>query len=710
MNNFRVISLALCSAAMIAVPAHAQQIEEIVVTAQKRSENLQSVPLSVSAVTSNQAQAQGIRTSEDLSSSVPGLVAEKQGGATLFFLRGVGTTGGQAGQENAVATFVDGVYQPSMLGSLFSLNNIERIEVLKGPQGTLYGRNATGGAVNVITRTPSHDTSVNAEIGYGNRETIEANLYATTGIAEGVAADVAGYYYRMGEGFGRNVTLGGDVNIRKDLAVRSKLLIEPSDDTTITLAGDYSKTWGDAGLVYRAGPTSSTFLTGQQGFPFGFWDTNANVKPEVNVKNYGGSLRAEHELGFGRIISTTAIRRLRGYQQSDDDLSALPTFEYDSLEKDKQFTQELQLSSDESSAVKWTVGAFYLSAVANQTPLHLYGAVLGTDGQSIFAKQKTKSIAIYGQTTFEIFEDTNLTLGGRYTRDRRRLNASVVGHSPTAGDYFVVAPFQRKATFKKPTWRIALDHKLNDDVMLFGSYSRGFKSGIFNLTAPTDPAVRPETLDAFELGMKSQLFDRRLRINPSIYYYKYSEIQLTKIVGAAQSLLNAAKAEIYGADLEVEAAVSSQFTVRGGVSWVHGRYQKFEGAPSSTPNLTPPFGNAVGITDASGNRMVRTPDWTANISADYTAPVAGGEMTLSGSYAYNDGFFWEPDNRVKQKAYSMVNGQITWTPESESFRLRAFARNLLNTKHFTQVSEIFLGDLAVAAPGRTYGVSVGVNF
>ena len=709
MNKFDKRLALLCGGAIMltASAAHAQQVDDIVVTAQKRTERLQDVPIAITAVTSDLATAQGIRGSADLAVAVPGLNVVRQSTAVLFFMRGVGTTGAQAMQDSAIATFVDNVYQPSMSGATFSLNNIERIEVLKGPQGTLYGRNATGGAVNVITRKPSHDTSLQAEIGYGNNKTIEGNLYATTGLAENVAADVAFFYSGMGDGFGKNVITGAEVNKRKDIAVRSKLLFEPADGTSVTLAGDYSKTSGNLGNSFRPTDTSS-LLNGQQGYPYGFWDTQANQDPYLYVKNWGGSLHIQHEADFATLTSITALRRLSVYQNGDLDMIDLPILQFESFEFNRQWTQELQLASNADSNVQWVLGGFYLNTRAGLNPQHLMGPAIFApfDGFRAYPTQRTESFAIFGQTTIPIMTDTNLTLGGRYTIDKRKLKATGVLEVPGGGTVEMFPPVDRHQTFKEPTWRIALDHKLNPDVMLYASYSRGFKSGVYNSSSPTDPIVRPETLDAFELGVKSDLMDRRLRVNVAGFYYLYDDIQLQRVLGTVTVLVNAAKAEIYGLDFEFDAAITEQLTLRGGGEVQHARYTSFPGAPVAVPG---PAGNIISVGDATGNKLVYTPDWQANVSLDHRMPVAGGELGTSISYAYNDGYYGEPDNRPRQKAYHMVNGQLRWTPENERFSIRLWARNLLNEKYKVQMTEVFTGDLVTPGAGREYGISLGIK-
>lgn len=701
-------------AALIATHAHAQELQEIVVTAQKRSENIQKVPIAITAVTSDLATSAGVRTSEDLTVVVPGLNIQKQTGAADIFVRGVGTAGGQTGQESAVATFIDGVYQPAMQTASFSLNNIERIEVLKGPQGTLYGRNATGGAINVITRTPSQDARLQAELGYGNKETVEGNLYATGPLTPNMAADIAVYYFNQNQGFGRNVTTGSEINKGKDLAIRSKVFWTPGENTEITLGGFYTKSSGSYGVAIRGAPSAS-LVTGQQGFPFGFYDIQSEFDPEYYVEQYGGNLKIQQDLGWAQLVSISAIQKVRHHERDDVDLTPLKIIEAPLYSHAETFTQELQIGSSDNDAFKWVAGVFFMDDTAAYDPFHIIGLGLGAGpdpAQSLeftLDRQKTSSIAAYAQATIKVVDRTNLTLGARYTRDTRKFDTLGSLTIPNVAVIPIDPPAVQK-TFKKPTWRIALDHEFSDDVLGYVSYNRGFKSGVYNLSAPGDPVVDPEVLDAYEGGLKTSLMDRRVRLNSAVFLYKYKNLQLQQVNGFSTRLVNAAKATVWGVDVDVDIAAAEGFTIHAGAEYLHARYGDFPGAPFTVPNPNPPFGDLVTAANAKGNRMIRTPDFVATLSADYKFKLAGGSgIGLNVSYAYNDGFFWEPDNRTHQDAYHLVNTQIKWTAPNEKYSVRVWARNLLDEKYFAHVAEQALGDLAAAARGRTFGISLGVN-
>lgn len=683
-------------------------------TAQRRAERLQDVPIAITAVSSAKLSASGVRSSDDLKIAVPGLNLSRQTGASLIFLRGVGTAGGQAAQEGAVATFIDGVYLPSPSGATMSLSNIERVEVLKGPQGTLYGRNATGGAINVITKSPSFRTGVAAQLGYGNHDTIEANFYGTTGLTDKIAVDLAAYYRNQRDGFGKNVFTGNDFMRGKDAVVRSKLLFTPTEDTTITIGGDYAYYKGSEGLGQR-GTDSSNLVNGKVGYTGRFYDISLENDPYLTFK--GGGVSATIEQGFGdvKLTSITAYRSLKVDSITEADGTELQVLGLHLVEKNRQFSQEVRLGND-GERFTWILGGFYLKSRSGYDPFDIFGAGLAGQGLRELriddSFQRTTSLAAFGQLTWHIGSATNLTVGGRYTRDKRSYHGALSGDVIGVGFVPLAASnaFDSSKTFKKPSWRLSLDHKFSPDVMGYVSYNRGFKSGIYNVTSPGAPPVNPEQLDAYETGLKTTLFDNRLRLNSAVYYYKYKNIQLISQVGATQLLLNAARAKIYGLDVDFDAAITGRFSINGGFAYIHGRYGEFPNAPYYTPNVPPAVGNSVVARSGKGNRTVQTPDFSGTVAASYRVPVGENELSFNLSYVYNDGYDFTPDNSLKQKAYSLVNAETVLSLADGRYNVRVWGRNLFQEHYLFSGFQGEVGNTVVAATGRTFGVSVGVKY
>jgi iron complex outermembrane receptor protein len=686
------------------------RLEDIVVTAQKREENLQKVPIAITAITGSAAEAAGVRTSEDLDMVVPGFNITRSSGEGLIYMRGVGAAAGSSGQESAVATFVDGVYQPSMAADILSLSDIDRVEVLRGPQGTLYGRNATGGALNIVTKNPSFDPQLKADIGYGNLDTVEGNFYASSKLFEHVAANTVFYYYDQGQGDGRNLYNGERIGYSRDVAVRSKLLIDLSDDTKILIGGNYSRLTGTNGLELRPIPSTIT-LTGQRGWNSGWWDVDDNIQPWGFTNNDGGDITIDQNLGFAHLKSISAYTALSHLEHGDLDYTPVNFLDFSIFENQYTFTQEIQINSNEGSRVKWIVGAFYLHNTANYDPFEITGLAIAPLSRLHYDTdvEYTKSVSGFGQAEFQIVDDTTLTLGGRITSDTRDFDAVGLGDIAGVGTISLFPTINAEKKYTRPTWRVGISHQFDEDSMGYATYSRGFKSGGFNLESPTDAPVAPETLNAYEIGFKNTFFDQRVRFNPAFYYYDYDNMQVTQQQGPSQLLVNAAKSKIYGFELEGEAAATNALSLRGGFAYTHARYTQFPNAPSAIPN--PAGGDILTGADASGKELIRTPTWSLNLAAEYDIPfVAGYDLKYNITDRYSGGFYWDPSNRLRQPSYMLIDTQLVLKPSGSAFSVRLWSRNLLNKEYLESSDASPEGDYGIPAPPRTFGISFGASF
>lgn len=692
-------------------------VEEIVVTAQKREESLQRVPITITAITAAKLATVGVTNTQDLVVVTPGLNVSTagQGAYLLPNLRGIGGTATGPGIENSVPVYVDGVYLVSAGASLLSLNNIERVEVLKGPQGTLFGRNATGGLVHIITRDPKRDPGAEATFSYGNYDTIVSNAYITGG-SGAVAADLAVTYMTQGDGYGRNIVTGADVNkTNYDYTLRSKLLFEPSDTTTIRLSGDYSKVLSSTGTS-RPGPPPLVATLDPSPFPGGDYDTRADYPLFRRLEAGGGSVRIDQELGSLSLVNITAYRRSKLVTTSDVDGTFVPGVGLTATQYDRQFTNEIQLLSSDDGPFKWLVGAFYLDSTGRYDPLEVVrGGPFAPTPTSIgrqvtVASVRTKSYAAFAQATYAIAEGTNLTGGIRYTEDRRRLTSNdeqfrVNGAS--AGP--ILGPINRSAKFSKVTYRASLDHQFTPDVLGFISYNRGFKSGGFNATTPLDTVFKPEVLDSIEGGVKADLIPGRLRLNASAFHYKYKDIQIQFLIPGAALIRNGSRAKLYGADFELVAAITDQFRVTGGLSLLHDRFSSY---PDADYFVGCPPGVAVPCKlSAKGNRLPGAPDMTGNITVDYSVPLDEGRIDLSSTFFYNDGFTSDAAGTYRQDSYGRVSASIGYFADRDRFSFRVWGRNLNNSRSIQQFVQSSLGgSKLVFDPPRTYGFTAGMKF
>jgi iron complex outermembrane receptor protein len=694
-------------AAAQGVPPESAGLEEIVVTAQKRGENLQAVPITVNAVTAAQVEAMGIRTTDQLMTATPGLIFTKQPAGPQIFLRGVGTKGTQTGEEGANAVYVDGVYQGNLPGAIFDLSNIERVEVLKGPQGTLFGRNATGGAINVITADPPSSAAFDGRIGYGNYETVELLAHAAGPLSESVAADASVLDRKQNEGWGTDLTTGEEIYKDDEFYARSKFLLELGDSTHLRLSMSASHVNDSTRGAFLPIPGAVTVGGGvHRG---GFFDAVSNFQPDTKVARYDGSATLNQKFSGFELVNITSYADTKLHFTLDQDGSPTAVVDATLDSRDKQFTNELQIQSLPSSDIKWIAGAFYLHATAATVPLRLaglsQGAALFTNR---FVTQTTDSIAGYAQVTAPVTDSTNVTGGIRYTQDQRKLEA----RDETAIGSLIYPTIERK--YPKPTYRAAIDQKLGEDILGYVSYNRGFKSGGFSLFAPANPPVKPETIDAYEVGIKSEFLHHRLRVNTSAFRYDYKDVQLARqVLGTGSILTNAASARINGVDVEIVAVPAHGLTLRASAEYLDAKYLSFPGAAFTTPivdvNGNPTGGDRSVIGDAAGKRMILAPKWTISLSADYAWATRIGDFSVSANEYYNDGYPYEPDGRLVQAAYSLGGAQLKWNTTNERYGARLWATNLFN-KEYTVFQNSSAGDTYTAGAPRLYGASMEFKF
>ncbi len=699
-------------------------LEELVVTAQRREERLQDVPIAISAFSGDKLDELGVTSVNELSIVTPGLTMTQQRNGLTPFLRGIGTVSASGAEEGTVPVYLDGILVPRLTGTAFSFPNIERIEVLKGPQGTLFGRNSVGGLVNVITRDPSHESSGSVSLQYANYETIAASGYATGGISDDVAMDIVAYSSQQGKGWGRNLNYGlsgpqpgvrEDSFYRNETLLRSKVLITPSAAARITLAADYSVQENTVGIERGIYPGSRTLLgVSKQG---GYWDSQIAPSTDPHLTNWGASGRLEYDMGFASLTSTTSFRSTSERFIYDQDATAAKLVSAPEIDDADTWQQEVLLTHSDGG-LSYTVGLFYYHSNSFYDS-DITSEVRPPVNFRTTTTQKTDSYAAFAQTTYRLDSGTSFTTGLRYTKDKRTLDAlqtTLTGHPLGAGVVLVdrnpdVDP-TAELNESRPTWRVSIDQNLGRDTLLYVSYNRGFKSGVFSQTGGdvASPAVKPEKLDAYEVGLKSDLADR-VRLNLSAFYYDYSNTQLTRQATGAVVNFNAPGSKVQGIDAELNFAPQLsegdlQITLSG--AYLHGRYKDFPEAPFSIP--LPNGGNTVVSGDASDNVTIRTPTFSGSATASYSVPTQAGEFRISAIYFYSDKFYWEVDNRLAQDAYSLVNAELSWKPLNSKWSFAAFARNIGNTEYSVYTTGGTNGDLYAPAAPRTSGVSAEYSF
>lgn len=680
-------------------------LEQVTVTAQRRSENLQDVPVAVTVLDEKMLRAQGVQELTSLAASVPSLTVTRVNNAATPFLRGVGTGVTTPGEDPSVALYVDGVYLPAPQAQLFAFNNIERIEVLKGPQGTLFGRNATAGVIQIITKEPSSTPSANVRMSYGNYETAEGSFYGTTGIGENLAADIALTGRDQGSGWGTGAVSGDDTYTADEFGARNTWLWTAGDATSVRVSLDYTRSNSQYGLPNNFYPGTFGF-DGVTSFA-GFYNISGSPDGSIDAEQGGVAAQITHDLGWGQLVSITSWRKLLSEYNYDQDGTPTRRVDLSPTNRDKNITQELQLQS-QGDRLEWIVGLYGLDNVTSQQNL-VQGLLTGAAAHvGSLGEQTTRSYAGFGQATLGVLEDTDLTLGLRYTSDKRDVVGwTEVGPTATAGAIRTPVP-EKSKTFSKLTYRLSLDHRFTPEVMGYASYNRGFKAGLWNTSNPTAPSVAPEILDAYELGLKTELLDRRVRLNGAAFYYEFTDIHVDYIFAGNNNILNAAKARIQGLDLDFLGTLGANLTLQGGVSYMDGEYSSFQRAPSYIPLAT--GGAALVFLDASGNTTVRSPKLTFNLGGTYRIPSTVGNFDLSVNASVNDGFYWQFDNNLRQPSHTLLGTTLAWTSASGKWGIDLWGRNLLGEELYSYARVGGTGAQFSPAPPRTYGVGFTASF
>jgi outer membrane receptor protein involved in Fe transport len=726
---FMKLTRSLCCSAAIVLPAlfangiaYAQQAEtsdngvlaDVVVTAQKRVQNLQSVPISVTAISGDSLNAARITTLMQLNTVTPGLNVRADAGAFQPAIRGIGTSSTVV--ENPVALYIDGVYLPQQREGMRQLEDIEQVAILKGPQGTLFGRNATAGVIQITTKTPSHNFGVRAYAEVDNYATAKAAGYVTGGITDALAGSLSASYTTQERGWGKDPVNGRDTfKTLHEFTIRSKLLFEPGPDTRITLAGDYMnmRRLDNSRQPYQSLPLLAFPGTG----PLGSVYDSYGGADSFNAFDGGGvSLTVNQDFSFAKFVSITSYRNGKGDYQFDNSSVPQPFFVVQSPSSpSRDFTQEIQLLSPDEGKLRWVLGAFYFhySNAANPIIRNFGGiftpAATSAAMTTTSATETTESVAPFGELNWELFSDTHLTLGARHTYERRTLdNGKVV--TVQVGGAVVTSLFPKPPlVVREPTYRIALDHAFTDDILGYVSFNTGIKSGGFNTVSPANPSYLPEKLAASEIGLKSELFDRRVRLNIAAFNYDYTNLQVIQFVGLTQTVVNGPEANLYGLEVDAKAQITPALQASGGFTLEHSEFTNFNGAAFSIPK---PAGGATIIPgNATGNRLPLAQKFSATAALDYHKELSAGALDFNVTGNYNGDFYFEADNFLRQRPYFLLNTSLKWTLPGDKFYLSAWGKNLLDEEVQTKAQTQTLGyPVTYGQAPLTFGVTAGASF
>jgi len=683
-------------------------LEEVVVTAQKREESFNDVSLSVSVVSGDALAAAGIDSIADLGQVVPGLMFSRLGSYAVPTIRGI-TTNSVLNEPN-IATVMDGVYLPTTGTMLTELNNIAAIEVLKGPQGTLFGRNATGGVVNIVTLTPSQDTGGNIELGLAGFNQKSISAYGTTGLSEKIAADIAAVYVEN-DGYINNVTTGNEAGVVERGGVRSKMRIDASDTIAIDLTAFYTVDHGNGSSTSQPFKGYSDFnnIPGANVLTRDF-TTGGDYDETLKTKTYGGSIKIDIDRGTHTWRSITSYREDSIEQGSDQDRTNLPIVIANNGVWQNTWTQEFNLLSNFDGPINFTSGLYYYGSTQN-LPINVWQGVSTTAGAPGFksrGQENIESYSAFGEVTWQATDHLSLLGGLRYTSEERDAKVHQV-----AGD-FDLGTVKDDETWDEPSWRLSARYALSDDTNVYATYGRGFKSGGFNISSNPPGKNDAETLDAYEIGIKSE--GDRWRMSAAAYYMEYDNVQIQSFDPlTSTSFSQAAATETAGLEFDLTYALTDGLTLSGGLNWMPtAEYTKYKDANVFVPDTTTPYGveNLLPPPDLKGTDTLRSPEYSGNITLNYQHELFNGTWDSTANFAYLSSFYWVPGEvpEQKQDAYSVVNVSTSWLSPSEKYSLKLWVKNATDERYAQSYNAGSTDFLVFWAPPRQVGGSVTVFF
>ncbi|WP_417320509.1 TonB-dependent receptor [Emcibacter sp.] len=662
-------------------------LEEITVTARRRSESLQSVPVAVTAFSGDSLDQIGAQDITYLAQSVPNTTLEVSRGTNTTitaFMRGVGQQDPVAGFESGVGIYLDDVYLNRPQGAVLEIYDVERIEVLRGPQGTLYGRNTIGGAIKYVTKRLGDETEVRVKGSVGTYMQLDGLVSASTPISDSFKiGGSVGYFSR--DGFGENLTNGKEHYDKNLLGTRLTTEFTPTDNLFIRIMGDYSKDTSNEKSGHRLQVGN---LTGAPVLDDVF-DTRAGIVGEQKVTQ--GGVSGLIEWNFNEEVT---FKSITAYREDDTttpiDFDSLPAADLDvpAIYKNDQFSQELQVLY-EGEKLQGMVGFYYLKANA----YHSFDVVLGGLGVTAYTlgDVDTDTWAIFADVNYDINEEFSINLGGRYTSDKRSaqvLRQTYLGlNSPAFGNDDTVliaqpADFDRSRTDEKFTPKVTVKWQPDEDINVYASYSQGFKGGSFDPRGDDRAAegFKPEILSSYELGVKSTLADGRVNMNVATFFSDYKDVQIPGSVaidtdndGTNDSFVgtvtNAGKAEIWGMEFEMTALVSENLTANVALGYINADYKEW----------------LVQGVDISDDKVFQnTPEWTMNFTLNHASDLGmfgeDGTLNIIGAISYKSKIyqFEDPNHLLDQEGIALLDTSIVWTSADSGLRIGLHGKNLTN--------------------------------
>jgi len=741
--------LAAAGAAAIAPLASAQDaarsggLEEIIVTAQKRVESAQDVPIALSVFSAADLRASNIRRIEEIVLRTPNFTMMRVNvGEPQFYIRGVGSNSDSAAGDPTVGIFQDEVYIGRISGAAFDVFDMERVEVLRGPQGTLFGRNTSGGAVNFIPNRPDQDFFASAELSLGNYDSIEGRAVLNGGITDSIAGRLA-VSHRQHGGYSENITTGAELDDEDNWSVRGQLLYAPTDASRLLLAYDLVKddSAGNARVPYPV------FDTGQVGAANNLalaalraiWPAGSDVRKSYSVPESfqerdidGLTVRFESDASYG---SWTLLGGWRKVELSwYEDLDGLKPFGFppvtppfpepygwvlqnrDITDEDaEQYSLEARLASPVDSRMQWVAGLYWFSEEVNreETFRTQFSLVPAAGGDVTFIQDVDSSTyAAFGQLTYPVTDDLSVTAGLRYSNDDKDAHQRALNNVPTDTTpgipLFPGQPYDVKASdsWDSTTGKLALDYRTGGGQLLYASASKGFKSGIYpsqnNVVQNVGEATPPEEVWSYEAGAKTQWLDDALRVNLAVFYMDYTDLQLFRLDPQLRLVTFTEDTTNKGAELEILGA-----PVEGLQAGLNLAYLKAE----------------VNGGANDGAQLPRAPEYTVGGFAQYEWPFAGGNMAVRADFKWTDDYRTEiayvtvpptatspasdaANARITEiESFALLDARLSYAPGDGNLEFSLWGKNLTDEEYPTHIIPFLGNGFSIFGPPRTYGVS-----
>ena len=711
----------------------AQDDNVIVVTATKRAQNIQDIPAAIAAVSGDALEQRGITDPSDLQFLTPSLQVGKSQGNTAFTIRGVGFN--SVGSP-AVAVHVDGVFQPRpSMGDLAQID-VDRVEVLRGPQGTLYGRNANGGVINFLSTRPTDELEGQFKARYASFDEIYLEGIVNWPLGPDAGARIVVAHNNQKEGFVENIGGGPEIGNEGFTAARMALDFGLSENLKVELTGSYVIR---DGAVYTSLGQTAPRTVGARGAPFGdlaafggnlyaalgaVWSsipntTTANDPSSSDRKAVSLSGVVDWDIGDFKIRSITGYQDFYEDHRSDFDGTNVTIYQGRNIRDSETFTQELNLSG-KVGPLDVIVGGFYLDETYSQdlsiTQPNGNGSFLPNAKLSFITPYyKTKAVAAFTDLTLNLGDNFRVSGGLRYSEDKQNTfqDFRILANIRTAPNVVISPGIQCNAAlpelkFNSTTPRVGVQFDASGNTTIYGNYSEGFKVGGYNTDGTCNDPFEPEEIKSFEGGIKNTLMDGALTLNATGFLYKYTNLQVQQIIGTGVSIINAPKAEIKGLELEANYKANKSFGMFASVALLDAKYTEF---------ILPDGAVGPALIDVSGNRLSHAPKLSLNAGFDFTPTVDifGGSINLRADGSYRSETFVREFNNPtfeRNDPYFIANASLTWTNESEKFLVRGFVTNLFDELYLTQSqwsAPIQTRTVSYNQP-RQYGLEMQVKF